>query len=329
MRQVRDQRVFDFLSAGVVAVLLWLGVNEVAQAHLTGTCLLRLADAAEAEQRCLAGMTAPGQCKADSEYLQAAVQECRDQVYIPADIEHAMAHGRERVGGGLDTSPYQQGLKRAARQQQLLEANNAHFQAYFGLDKQHYSEMLDDYFDEAACPNAFRGVNGRYKMVGTRVLQRLPVDRDHPPIDNKVTWQFFEALKPDVCVAAPKGSDKSAWGALAIVNIPRDLLLELAADRTHNKIYLCVTQQDCQSQLDRINDAWQHYADHVQILHRLEDCSVGSALAKGIHFTKAAQAPIHDSDVFCQQGELDTLELNERKYLQELEAAMFEHGRVQ
>ena len=40
-----------------------------------------------------------------------------------------------------------------------------------------------------------------------------------------------------------------------------------------------------------------YYADHVQILHRLEDCPVGGALSKGIHFTKAAQAPIHDSDV--------------------------------
>lgn len=322
---VRNSRI-RWLARLLVIGLAW--VSGTVFAHMEGTCLLRLADAAEMDQRCQIAMTAPVQCQPTQQALDAARLECQNQLFVPPDIEHAITHGRDRVGGSAEGSPYKQSLIKAARQQSLLEPNEAHFQAYFGLDKQHYGEMTDDYFDEPSCPNAFRGANGRYRMVGTRKFQRLSTDRDKKPVIPVVEWLFFEAHAPDACIAAPKGNDRSPWGELAIVNIPRELLLELAADRKHRKVYLCVSLQDCELQLQKLDHAYNQYAEHIGVLHRLEDCSIGAALANGLHFTKAGQKPLRAQDAFCQQEELDTLELNERKFIDELDAGIFEHGRL-
>lgn len=295
---------------------------------MEGTCLLRLADAAEAEQRCQATMSSAGQCKPAMATLENAIRECQGQLYTAPDIEHAAAHGRERVDGSVETSPYQQSIKRAAKAQVMLEPNKAHFQTFFGLDKQNYRQMTDDYFDEAACPNAFRGVHGRYRLVGVRTLKRLALDPDEPPDVASLNWLFFEAHAPDACIAAPIANEKSPWGERAIVNIPRELLLEMAANRKQNMVYLCVTLEDCQAQLEKLNFTYSQYVDHIGVYHRLQGCTIGSALSKGIRFTKAGKAPLHDTDAFCQQGELDTMELNERKFIEELEGGLFVHGRL-
>lgn len=308
----------------LLACLPW----TYASAHMEGTCLLRLADAAENERRCQVSRTEKDQCLPVQQALQAAISECQTQLYIGPDIEHAIAHGRERVPGSDAGSPYDQAVARAARQQRALESNRAHFSSYFGLDKQHYLELLDDYFDEAACPGAFRGANGRYRMVGNLSLRRLAVDRDAQPAVPVVTWQFFEAHKPDACIPAPAGGERSPWGETAIVNIPRELLLEVAGDRQRTKVYLCVTLRDCEVQREKLQQTYNDYVEHVRVLHRLEDCSIGSAIASGIRFTKAGQAPLREADAFCQQEELDTLELNERNYIIELERGLFEHGRL-
>lgn len=311
-----------------VLVLCLASAAFPTHAHMEGTCLLRLADAAEAERHCQVTLSAAGQCESAAKALALAAQECQGQLYTAPDIQHAMDHGRERVGGTPDSSPYQQSLQRAAKAKTLLEPNQTHFQTFFGLDKQHYRQTTGDYFDEASCPNAFRGVNGRYRLVGVRPLKRLALDPDEPPAVATMNWIFFEAHAPDACIPAPKTNEKSPWGERAIVNIPRELLLEIAADRKQNKVYLCVTLADCQTQLDKLNDTYSQYVDHIRIFHRLQECSIGSALTKGIRFTKAGQAPLRDNDAFCQQGELDTMELNEQKFIEELEGGLFVHGRL-
>lgn len=310
-------------------LIMWFTVfASPAVAHMEGTCLLRLADAAEAEQRCQVSMSSAGQCNLAVAELERAIQECQGQLYTAPDIQHAAAHGRERVAGSTDASPYRQSIKRAAKATAMLEANKDHFQAFFGLDKQNYRQLTDDYFDEAACPDAFRGVNGRYRLVGVRPIKRLALDPDEPPAVASVNWMFFEAHAPDACIAAPKANEKSPWGERAIVNIPRELLLEIAADRRQTKVYLCVTLEDCQTQLEKLNYTYSQYVDHVGVYHRLQACTIGSALSKGIRFTKAGKAPLHDTDAFCQQGELDTMELNEQKFIEELEGGLFVHGRL-
>lgn len=319
----------SYVARYVASLLLCtLMVTRPAAAHIEGTCLLRLADTAEAEKRCQATMESAGQCIGATDALDTATRECRAQLYTPPDIQHAIEHGRERVTAAADSSPYQQSIRRAANAQLALEPNRAHFQSFFGLDKQHYLEMLDDYFDETTCRNAFRGVHGRYRLVGVRPFERLALDPDAPPAVKRINWMFFEALAPDACVGAPRPNEQSPWGERAIVNLPRELLLELAADRQGTKVYLCVTLADCETQLDKLNYTYSQYVDHVGIYHRLQKCSIGSALASGIRFTKAGQQPLRDNDAFCQQGELDTLELNERKFIQELEGGLFEHGRL-
>lgn len=289
---------------------------------------MRLADTAEAEKQCQVNKTERDQCARPQQELQSAIADCQSQLYIGPDIEHAIGHGRDRVSGTTASSPYDRAIETAARQQRQLESNRAHFSSYFGLGRQNYLEMLDDYFDESSCPSAFRGVNGRYRLVGGLNLRRLAVDRDEKPAIPVVHWQFFEALKPDSCIAAPTGADKSAWGDSAIVNIPRELLLELAADRKQNKVYLCVTLRDCEIQREKLQQAYNDYVEHLRVLHRIEDCSIGEQISKGIRFTKAGQTPLRDTDAFCQQEELDTLELNERNFLLELERGLFEHGRL-
>lgn len=322
-RRTRPERLLPTL------LIVWLTIIAApAVAHMEGTCLLRLADVAEAEQRCMVTMSSAGQCHPAAADLDAAVRECQSQLYTAPDIQHAADHGRERVAGSADASPYQQTIKRAAKAQTMLEPNKDHFQAFFGLDKQHYRQLIEDYFDEAACPNAIRGVNGRYRLVGGRPLKRLALDPDEPPAVTAVNWLFFEAHAPDACIAVPKANEKSPWGERAIVNIPRELLLEMAADRKQTKVYLCVTLEDCQTQLEKLNYTYSQYVDHVGVYHRLQDCTIGSALSKGIRFTKAGKAPLRDSDAFCQQGELDTMELNEQKFIEELEGGLFVHGRL-
>lgn len=326
MRTANSRPVSRILKGGLLLVVCLLGAN--ATAHMEGTCLLRLADAAESEKHCQVSRTEKDQCLPVQQALQAAVAECQAQLHIGPDIEHALAHGRERVSGADAGSPYEQSVARAARQQKMLESNRAHFSSYFGLDRQHYMELLDDYFDEASCPGAFRGANGRYRMVGNITFRRLAVDRDEPPAVPLVTWQFFEAHKPDACIPAPSGAERSPWGETAIVNIPRELLLEVAADRQRSKVYLCISLRDCEVQRGKLQQTYDDYVEHVRILHRLEDCSIGSAISSGIRFTKAGQSPMRETDAFCQQGELDTLELNERNYIKELERGLFEHGRL-
>lgn len=316
------------LMAGAVTAAWMAGVSAPAMAHLEGTCLMRLADSAEAEQQCQAHKTAAQACQPAQQARESAEFECLAQLYTLPDMEHAIEHGKSRVAGSAEDSPYQKAMITSARRQALTETNQENFQAFFGLDKQHYHEMTDDYFDEPDCPGAFRGSSGRYRMVGTRVFARLAIERDEAPVTPSITWHFYEAMAPDRCVSAPKAGEKSPWGALAIVNIPRELLLEVATDRKRNKVYLCVSQQDCQLQLDKLTDLQRQYAEHIQVYHRLQDCSIGSAIKKGFRFTKAAQAPLVGADAFCQQGELDTLLLNERKFIQELEGGLFEHGRL-
>jgi hypothetical protein len=315
------------IAACLVAVVCGLPFVG-AQAHLEGTCLMRLADAAETEKLCQVKRTERDQCLPQQQDLQGAIAECQSQLYIGPDIEHAIAHGRERVDGSNTSSPYDRAMETAARQQRQLESNRAHFSSYFGLGRQNYLEILDDYFDESSCPSAFRGVNGRYRLVGSVHLRRLAIDRDEKPAVPVIFWQFYEALKPDSCIPAPAGADKSAWGDSAIVNIPRELLLEIAADRKQNKVYLCVTLRDCEIQREKLQHAYNDYVEHLRVLHRIEDCSIGEQISKGIRFTKAGQTPLRDTDAFCQQEELETLELNERSFLLELERGLFEHGRL-
>lgn len=310
------------------SILVLAMLTPVAWAHLEGTCLLRLADKAEAMRRCEVSMQAMNDCDGPRQLVNDAAQECRAQIFIEPDIAHAIEHGQARVGGTPDISPYHQTLQTAARRQSLLQLNQAHFSAYFGLDKQHYLEMTDDYFDESSCPGAFRGVNGRYRLVGTRIFEPISLDRDEKPSIPAVTWHFYETLNLDACIAAPKAGQNSEWGAPAIVNVPRELLLEIAADRQRNKVYMCATVQDCKLQLDRLQELYVQYRDHQATYHRLEDCSIADSFVSKVSFTKAKKAPLVKQDAFCQQGELDTLLLNEKNFIEELEGSLFIHGRL-
>jgi hypothetical protein len=262
--------ILSTLSALTLFLSLLL-MPEPAHAHLEGSCLMRLADLSEAHRACQSVQQSGDQCSQTELQLAAGRRECQAERYMPFDIQHAESHGADRVNADPANSPWQQQQRREARARELFEPATSHLSRLFGFSLQHYSTMLDDNFDTDACPGAIEGRKGRYRWVGSYTLKKTDLSAG-VVAKGPFQWQFAEAMVPGECYAPVMAGATGPWGAPALVNIPREMLNDLAARTTDGKVFVCQFIQECQRHRDLVMAVYQEYMAAVADYLRLERC---------------------------------------------------------
>lgn len=242
-----------------------------AHAHLEGSCLMRLADLAESHRQCVSSQQAAGDCIGTDEHLQAGRRECLAERYTPIDIQHAEEHGDARVTADPRNSPWQRQLRREVLARERFEPVMANLSRVFGFSLQHYGPMLDDHFDTAACPGAIEGKKNRYRWMGTYDLKKTDLAQGLVA-KGTFRWQFAEAMVPGQCYAPVAAGAMGPWGMPALINIPREMLNDLAARTEDGKVFVCKVAQECQRQRDLVMAAYQEYLGAVADYLRLERC---------------------------------------------------------
>ncbi len=224
----------------VLATLIVLATLApgMARAHIEGSCLLRVADLAESMRQCEVSQQQADDCADAAGRLQAGRNECLMERYRPDDIQHAEDHGAERVVGAPSESPWQVRLTRDAVARSVFEPALANLTALFGMSLQHYVPMLDDNFDTPACPGRVEGSKGRYRWVGVYSLKKTDLGKG-VVAKGRFDWQFAEAMVPGQCYNPVAASDRAPWGGPALINLPRELLNELASRTSDGKVFVC------------------------------------------------------------------------------------------